>query len=262
MNHTGVRSTLEQRHARGKASRRPARHDSIPGRSDRPRSPRRIWPWRVRVRRKKEGRERCCRTAAPAGSAGTRQSQRSSAARSRRHDLARLGVHVLQRPVRRLLHDPRAQHAGLAPTGTFPTEPSSTPTRRSSSPSSFSPRARRCSSACGRRSGATGKKARSWIVTSFLLGAAFLGNQAYEWKTLPFRPQHQRLRLALLHHVRPARSARAARARGDDRPARAAGGPIKGGDPGETAVFQAVSYYWHFVDIVWIGLFSALFLLS
>jgi cytochrome c oxidase subunit 3 len=34
------------------------------------------------------------------------------------------------------------------------------------------------------------------------------------------------------------------------------------GDPGETAVFQAVSYYWHFVDIVWIGLFSALFLLS
>jgi len=27
-------------------------------------------------------------------------------------------------------------------------------------------------------------------------------------------------------------------------------------------VFQAVSYYWHFVDFVWIGLFSALFLLS
>ena len=34
------------------------------------------------------------------------------------------------------------------------------------------------------------------------------------------------------------------------------------GDTGETPVFQAVSYYWHFVDIVWIGLFSALFLLS
>ena len=39
-------------------------------------------------------------------------------------------------------------------------------------------------------------------------------------------------------------------------------GSLKGGDPGETSVFQAVSYYWHFVDIVWIGLFSALFLLS
>jgi cytochrome c oxidase subunit 3 len=34
------------------------------------------------------------------------------------------------------------------------------------------------------------------------------------------------------------------------------------GDPGETPVFQAVSYYWHFVDIVWIGLFSCLFLLK
>jgi cytochrome c oxidase subunit 3 len=34
------------------------------------------------------------------------------------------------------------------------------------------------------------------------------------------------------------------------------------GDPGEMPVYQAVSYYWHFVDIVWIGLFSALFLLS
>ena len=31
------------------------------------------------------------------------------------------------------------------------------------------------------------KKARNWIITSFVLGAAFLGNQAYEWKTLPFR---------------------------------------------------------------------------
>ena len=33
------------------------------------------------------------------------------------------------------------------------------------------------------------KKARNWIITSFLLGAAFLGNQMYEWKTLPFRPR-------------------------------------------------------------------------
>ena len=32
------------------------------------------------------------------------------------------------------------------------------------------------------------KKARNWIITSFVLGAAFLGNQAYEWKTLPSRP--------------------------------------------------------------------------
>ena len=41
-------------------------------------------------------------------------------------------------------------------------------------------------------------------------------------------------------------------------------GRLKGpkGDPGETAVFQGVSYYWHFVDIVWIGLYVCLFLLK
>ena len=36
----------------------------------------------------------------------------------------------------------------------------------------------------------------------------------------------------------------------------------KGGDPGETNVFQAVGYYWHFVDFMWIGIFSCLFLLE
>jgi len=41
-------------------------------------------------------------------------------------------------------------------------------------------------------------------------------------------------------------------------------GRLKGpkGDPGETAVFQGVSYYWHFVDVVWVGLYSCLFLLK
>ena len=41
-------------------------------------------------------------------------------------------------------------------------------------------------------------------------------------------------------------------------------GRMKGpaGDPGELSVFQGVSYYWHFVDIVWIGLYSCLFLLK
>ena len=35
-----------------------------------------------------------------------------------------------------------------------------------------------------------------------------------------------------------------------------------GGDPGELSAIQGISYYWHFVDIVWIGLFSCLFLLK
>jgi cytochrome c oxidase subunit 3 len=103
-------------------------------------------------------------------------------------------------------------------------------------------------------------KARFWVVMSFLLGAAFLGNQAYEWKTIAFRPHtnaygslfyimsglhglHVLLGLFAMIFLLVRMS-----------------GPR--GDTGETPVFQAISYYWHFVDIVWIGLFSALFLLS
>ena len=106
------------------------------------------------------------------------------------------------------------------------------------------------------------KAARNWIIASFILGTAFLGNQAYEWKTLPFRPHTNAYGslfyiMSGLHglHVLLGLVAMIALL------GRLAGS-IKGGDPGETAVFQAVSYYWHFVDFVWIGLFSALFLLS
>jgi cytochrome c oxidase subunit 3 len=104
------------------------------------------------------------------------------------------------------------------------------------------------------------KKARNWIIASFLLGAAFVGNQAYEWKTLPFTPRTDAYGslfyiMSGLHglHVILGLLAMIALL------GRLAGSK---GDPGETAVYQAVSYYWHFVDIVWIGLFSALFLLS
>jgi len=34
------------------------------------------------------------------------------------------------------------------------------------------------------------------------------------------------------------------------------------GDPGERSVFQVVTYYWHFVDVVWVFLYSAIFLLK
>jgi cytochrome c oxidase subunit 3 len=103
-------------------------------------------------------------------------------------------------------------------------------------------------------------KARFWVVVSLILGAAFLGNQAFEWKTLPFRPHTNAYGslfyiMSGLHglHVLLGLVAMIAllfRMKGPR------------GDVGETPVFQAVSYYWHFVDIVWIGLFSALFLFS
>ncbi len=105
-------------------------------------------------------------------------------------------------------------------------------------------------------------KAKIWLGISFFLGAMFLGNQGYEWITLPFSPSTGAgaygslfFIMSGLHglHVLLGLVAMIALF-----------GRIKGpvGDPGETSVFQAVSYYWHFVDIVWIGLFSALFLFS
>jgi cytochrome c oxidase subunit 3 len=104
------------------------------------------------------------------------------------------------------------------------------------------------------------KKARVWIVVSLLLGAAFLANQGYEWRTLGFSPKTNAYEslffiMSGLHglHVLLGLVAMVALL------GRLAGSTT---DPGETAVFQAVSYYWHFVDIMWIGLFSCLFLLS
>jgi cytochrome c oxidase subunit 3 len=102
--------------------------------------------------------------------------------------------------------------------------------------------------------------ARRWVMVSLLLGAAFLANQAYEWATLPFKASTNVYGslfyiMTGLHglHVLLGLVAMIALL-----------GRMKGpaGDPGELSVFQAVSYYWHFVDVVWIGLFSCLFLLS
>ena len=103
-------------------------------------------------------------------------------------------------------------------------------------------------------------KAKAWIVTSFILGAAFLANQAYEWRTLTTRASTNAYGslffiMTGLHglHVLLGLVAMIALL------GRLAG---RKKDPGETAVYQGVSYYWHFVDIMWIGLFSCLFLLS
>ncbi len=104
-------------------------------------------------------------------------------------------------------------------------------------------------------------EARAWIVATFLLGLAFLLNQAYEWKTLPTRPSTNAYGslffiMSGLHglHVFIGLVAMIFLL-----------GRMKGrsqGDPGELSVVQGVSYYWHFVDIVWVGLYSCLFLLK
>ncbi len=101
--------------------------------------------------------------------------------------------------------------------------------------------------------------ARWWVVFSFVLGGAFLANQALEWSSVDFLPSTNSYGsmffvMTGLHglHVAIGLVAMVGLL-----------GRMAGprGDPGEQSVFQAVSYYWHFVDIVWIGLYSSLFLL-
>jgi cytochrome c oxidase subunit 3 len=104
------------------------------------------------------------------------------------------------------------------------------------------------------------RKARIWIGITLILGALFLYNQGYEWITQATRPGTNAYGslffiMTGLHglHVFLGLVAMVfllGRMRG---PA---------GDPGELSVFQGISYYWHFVDIVWIGLYSCLFLLK
>ena len=97
-------------------------------------------------------------------------------------------------------------------------------------------------------------------MATLVLGTAFLANQAYEWATLTTRPDTNAYGslffiMTGLHglHVFIGLVAMIFLL-----------GRMKGpaGDPGELSVFQGVSYYWHFVDIVWVGLYSCLFLLK
>jgi cytochrome c oxidase subunit 3 len=100
---------------------------------------------------------------------------------------------------------------------------------------------------------------RRWLVLTIIMGAIFLANQAYEWATLNFSTSSNAFGsmfylMTGLHglHVTLGLVAMLGLL------GRMAGPK---GDPGEVQVFQGISYYWHFVDIVWVGLYSALFLL-
>jgi len=107
------------------------------------------------------------------------------------------------------------------------------------------------------------RRARAWIVTSFILGAGFLSNTLYEWHDFASHGHGPALNaywslffvMTGIHglHVLLGLVAMIFLM-----------GRMKGpaGDPGETNVYQAVGYYWHFVDFMWIGIFSALFLLK
>jgi cytochrome c oxidase subunit 3 len=106
-------------------------------------------------------------------------------------------------------------------------------------------------------------KARWWIIISFVMGLAFVLNTLYEWHDFASSGHGPGLNaywslffvMTGIHglHVTLGLVAMIfllGRMRG---PA---------GDPGETNVYQAVGYYWHFVDFMWVGIFSCLFLLK
>ena len=103
-------------------------------------------------------------------------------------------------------------------------------------------------------------KARNWVIITIVMGAFFTANQIYEWGHLTTRWYTNSYGSVFfittgLHGLHVflglvAMGLLLFRMRG------------RTGDPGELSTFQGVSYYWHFVDMVWIGLYSALFLLK
>ncbi|HEX8769626.1 MAG TPA: heme-copper oxidase subunit III, partial [Acidimicrobiales bacterium] len=104
------------------------------------------------------------------------------------------------------------------------------------------------------------KAARKWILATLVLGSVFLGNEVLEWITIGFTPSTNAygslfflltgfhglhvligllLMIGLLGRIV---------------------GP--GPDPGDGPAVTGVTYYWHFVDVVWVGLFVTIFLIQ
>jgi cytochrome c oxidase subunit III len=98
---------------------------------------------------------------------------------------------------------------------------------------------------------------KRWIALTFLMGSAFLGFQAHEWLTVPFKIStsaygstffamtgfhglHVFAGLVIMMVIL----------------GRAATGAYSGE---EHAGVEVATYYWHFVDVVWIGLFTTIF---
>jgi cytochrome c oxidase subunit 3 len=106
----------------------------------------------------------------------------------------------------------------------------------------------------GRRS-----SARWWVVLTIVLGVIFLANQGVEWATVSFSPSTNvygslffiMTGLHGLHVLGGLLAMLGVLMR--------MSGPVV--DPGEVPVIEVVTYYWHFVDVVWVGLYATLFLL-
>jgi len=100
---------------------------------------------------------------------------------------------------------------------------------------------------------------RRWLVATLVLAAAFLANQAHEWSTADFSVSSHAYGSTFyvmtgFHglHVFAGMLAMVLLL------GRSGSGRF---GPAETPAVEVVSYYWHFVDVVWIGLWATLFLL-
>ncbi|GAC1307658.1 MAG: heme-copper oxidase subunit III [Acidimicrobiales bacterium] len=96
------------------------------------------------------------------------------------------------------------------------------------------------------------------IVASLAIGTVFLANQALEWTQLPFRPQTNAYgsMFYLMTGFHGLHVLFGLLAMGGLLVRLGAGGP---GDTGVETATEVVTYYWHFVDVVWVGLFATLF---
>jgi cytochrome c oxidase subunit III len=102
--------------------------------------------------------------------------------------------------------------------------------------------------------------ARRWIVLTLVLGAVFIANQGYEWTHVPFSASSHAYGSLFflmtgfhgLHVIGGLLAMLAVLLR--------MSGPQA--DPGEGPVLEVVTYYWHFVDGVWLALYATLFLLK
>src|SRR5437588_783426 len=93
---------------------------------------------------------------------------------------------------------------------------------------------------------------RRWVLVTFLFGGAFVANQAREWATLDFHVDSHAFGSAFylmtgfhgLHVIGGLAAMLVLLLRAGDKRFGAADAPV----------VEVVSYYWHFVDVVWIAL--------
>jgi cytochrome c oxidase subunit 3 len=101
---------------------------------------------------------------------------------------------------------------------------------------------------------------RGWLVATLVLAAAFIANQAHEWSTLNFHIDSHSYGSAFyvmtgfhgIHVIGGMLAMVLLLGRAGSRRFGA----------GDLPAVEMVSYYWHFVDVVWVGLWATLFLLK